>query len=119
MADRTATKTERLAEFFSRLTAAPSCSTFDEAYALICLTMDAVEDEMTSILNNPATWMTDGRMYPPQMDSLRKSSRDDVKRFVSKGHSILIGENGAIAIQLQFGKVIFVKAGADGQEIGP
>ncbi|SIN79278.1 hypothetical protein SAMN05444166_0888 [Singulisphaera sp. GP187] len=53
------------------------------------------------------------------MSLLFKSGRDDVKRFVSKGHSILIGDNGAIAIQLQFGKAIFAKAGADGQEIRP
>ena len=113
MADRTATKTERLAEFFSRLAAAPACSSFDDAYALICRTMDAVEDEMTSIPNNPATWMTDGRMYPPQMDSLRKTGQPDVKRFVNRGHNTLIGDNGAITIQLQTGKVDFAKAGAD------
>lgn len=119
MADHTATKAERLAEFFSRLTAAPACSTFDEAYRLVCLTMDAVEDEMTTIPNNPPTWMTDGRMYPPQMDNLRKSHRADVKRFISRAHVTLIGNNGAIAIQLHTGKVVFAKAGADGQEIGP
>ncbi|WP_406693933.1 hypothetical protein V5E97_23115 [Singulisphaera sp. Ch08] len=72
---------------------------------------------MTDIPNIPANWMTDGRMYPPQMDSLRKSDRNDVKRFVSKGHSILIGDNGAIQIKLHSGVVIFAKSGANGREI--
>ncbi|SIN77532.1 hypothetical protein SAMN05444166_0774 [Singulisphaera sp. GP187] len=80
--------------------------------------MDAVEDEMTSILNNPSSWMSDGRLYPSQMDKCREIDRADVKRFVSRGHNTLIGDNGAIAIQLQTGKVVFTKAGADGQEIG-
>lgn len=119
MADRTATKPERLAEFFSRLTAAPACSSFAEAYALVCGTMDAVEDEMTNVPNIPANWMVDGRMYPPQMDKCRDTDRADVKRFVSRGHNTFIGDNGAITIQLQTGKVVFTKAGADGQEILP
>ncbi len=114
MADRTATKAERLAEFFSRLTTAPACSTFDEAYALICRTMVAVEDEMTTLPNNPPTWMTDGRMYPPQMDNVRPvPGRPDVQRFRSRGHNTLIASNGAIKIESTTGKVFFSKPGAD------
>ncbi len=80
MADRTAKKSERLAEFFRRLENAPVCSDQDEAYALGCSTLDAVEIEMTDIPNIPANWMVDGWMSPPQSDSLRKSGRKDLKR---------------------------------------
>jgi len=117
MADRAATKAERLEEFFRRLGSAPACSSFDEAYALICRTMDAVEDELTDTPNNPANWMIDGRMYPPQMDSRRTSHQPNVVRFVNKGHNTLINDKGAIVVQLQSGRMIFSKAGADGREI--
>ncbi|AGA28943.1 hypothetical protein [Singulisphaera acidiphila] len=118
MAERNATKAERLEEFRKRLTAAPACSDFDEAYHLICSTMNEVEDALTDIPNTPANWMVDGRMYPPQMDSVRGvEGRDDVMRFRSRGHNTLVGTNGSIAIQLLSGQVIFTKAGADGKEI--
>src|SRR3954468_12381911 len=91
---RDATKAERLAEFRKRLDVAPPASDFDEAYRQLCDILNAVEDEMTSIPFDPANWQNDGRMYPPQMDSLRAvPGRDDVKRFRSKAHSTLIGEN--------------------------
>ena len=41
---------------------------------------------MTSIPYDPANWMTDGRMYPPQPDSKKAvSGRSDVTRYRSKG----------------------------------
>jgi hypothetical protein len=118
LADRNATKAQRLAEFISRLTAAPAASDFDSAYALVCDTMNAVEDDMTDIPNIPANWMTDGRRYPPQRNNLRAvSGRADVKRFRSVAHNTLIGDNGAIEIRTISGAVIFAKPGADGRNI--
>ena len=78
-----ATRAERLAEFLRRLSAAPAASSFDEAYRQLGDILNAVEDEMTSIPFDPANWQNDGRMYPPQMDSLRTVlGRGDVKRAV-------------------------------------
>lgn len=60
---------------------------------------------------DPANWQNDGRMDPPQWVSPRAvSGRSDVKRFRSKAHDTLIGDNGAIEIQAlekyqPFGKV--------------
>ena len=69
------------------------------------------------IPNDWISQITELFMYPPQMDSLRKTSRADVKQFVSRGHNTLMGDNGTIAIQLQAGKIVFTKAGAVEQEI--
>jgi hypothetical protein len=63
-----ATKRERLEEIFRRPAAAPPAASHDEAYKLLCETIDTVEDEMTSTPNDPANWMSDGRIYPPFMD---------------------------------------------------
>lgn len=111
-------KAERLAEVFNRLSTAPAVSTYDDAYALLCETIDAVEDEWTGIPNNPATWMTDGRMYPPQLDNrISVRGQPDTFRFRSKSHWSIIGANGAITITKTDGTVIFEKAGADGQVV--
>ena len=114
-----ATKPERFAEFLWRLAAAPPAADFDEAFRQVGDILNAVEDEMTSIPFDLANWQTDGRMYPPQMDSLRAvPGRADVRRFRSKRHSTLIGDNGAIEIRDENGGgTIFAKPGADGQSI--
>jgi len=119
MADgRDAPKSERFAEFQWRLLVAPSASGFAEAYRQISDTLNAVEDELTSIPPDPTKWRTDGRMYPPQLDSLRSvAGRADVKRLVSKGHNTLIGDNGAIEIRELSGRTVLSKLGADGRGI--
>jgi hypothetical protein len=62
--------------------------------------------------------MTDGRMYPPQADSIRPvKGRPDLTRYVSKGHNTIIGRNGAIEIRLLDGTPVFRKPGADGASI--
>ncbi len=73
---------------------------------------------MTSIPFDPAIWQNDGRMYPPLWDSLWSvSGRNDVKRFPSKAHNTLIGDNGAIEIRDLSGRTILAKPGADGRTV--
>src|SRR5262245_22493230 len=113
-----ATKAERFAEFLRRLDAAPSASCFDEAYRQLGDILNTVEDEMTSIPFDPANWQNDGRMYPPQLDSLRAvPGRSDVRRFRSKAHNTLIGDNGAIEIQDLSARPVLTKPGADGRSL--
>jgi hypothetical protein len=112
-------RSERLKEFFRRLVVAPSASDHDEAMQQVTDILNRVEDEMTSIPYDPTFPLNDGRMYPPQPDSKRAvSGRTDVTRYRSKGHSTLIGDNGAIRIiDHASGNVVFDKPGADGQSI--
>jgi hypothetical protein len=113
-----ATKAERFAEFLRRLEAAAPATTFDEAFRQLSDILNAVENEMTSIPFDPANWQNDGRMYPPQLDNLRVvAGRSDVRRFRSKAHNTLIGDNGAIEIRDLSGRAIFAKAGADGRTV--
>jgi hypothetical protein len=73
---------------------------------------------MTSIPFDPANWQNDGRMDPPQMDSLRAvPDRSDVRRFRSKPHNTLIGDNGAIEIRDLSGRPLLTKPGADGRTL--
>jgi hypothetical protein len=115
----TPTKMERLAEMFRRMDAAPAPATHDDAYRLLCETIDAVEDELTSTPNDPANWRTDGRIYPPQLDSqVSVPGRPDLLRYVSRGHDSFLADNGAITIALHNGTVVFDKPGADGRRTG-
>jgi hypothetical protein len=111
-------KAERFAEFLRRLGAAAPASTFDEAFRQLSDILNAVEDDMTSIPYDPDNWQNDGRMYPPQLDNLRSvPGRSDVRRFRSKAHNTLIGDNGAIEIRDLSGHLIFSKPGADGRTV--
>jgi hypothetical protein len=115
-----ASRGERLKEFLRRLATAPPAADPDEAMHQVADILNRVEDEMTSIPYDPTFPLNDGRMYPPQPDSKRSvPGRSDVTRYRSKGHSTLIGENGAIQIiDHATGDVIFDKPGADGHTIG-
>lgn len=119
MAD--SSKRARLAVFFEKLKAASPASTHDEAFDLLAAVLNEVENELTTIPFNPSTWQTDGRMYPPQPDSVRDvAGYPTVKRYRSVGHNTLIADNGAIEIMaLPFpgGKVLFSKLGADGKDV--
>jgi hypothetical protein len=112
-------KQERFAEFLRRLGSAPPASGFEEAYDQLCAVLNEVEDEMTSIPFNPDAWQTDGRMYPPQSDSLREvDQHPKVKRFRSRAHNTFVRENGAIEIQTAPGaETLFTKPGADGKGV--
>lgn len=112
-------KKARLKLFYERLGAAPAASTHDEAFALIRTTLDAVEDEHSGVPNNPQNFQTDGRLYPPQIDSVRKvEGLPDVLRYRSSNHNTFIGSNGAIEVrQIDPEEGQFAKPGADGKGV--
>lgn len=115
----TQSKRARFEEFIRRLSAAPPATSFEDAYELLCDTLNAVEDEMTEIPYAPERWLTDGRMYPPQEDSMRSvPGRPRIKRLRSRAHNTFIGENGALKIQvIEETTVLLSKPGADGREV--
>ena len=56
---------------------------------------------MSGMPFDPASWMIDGRMYPPLPDSLLASTAESAGRYFvyqSKRHRTIIGVNGAIKI---------------------
>ena len=90
---------ERLTIFFERLRQAPPCASADDALALVCQTLDAVEDEWSGIEKNPnAGFKFDGRMYPPRADFTYPQS-DGSKIALIKGHEVRLGINGSISIR--------------------
>jgi hypothetical protein len=112
-------KEERFAEFCRRLQREQPARTFLEAYEQLCRVLDQVEDELTSIPCNPDNWQSDGRMYPPQPDSIRAvEGYPRVHRFRSRGHNTFIGVNGSIEIQTASSEqVILRKLGEDGRGV--
>jgi len=62
-------KLVRLQELVARLRELAPATSADEAKRLIDDTLNAVEDELTEIPFDPASWRTDGRMYPVQDDN--------------------------------------------------
>ena len=111
-------RAERLREFFRRVEEAPTRSSASQARALIEVTLNAVEDELTEVPFNPATASTDGRMYPPQDDNQRLvRGRDDVVRFRNRQHNMFIGADGAIRIEDLEGTCLINKPDANGRTI--
>jgi hypothetical protein len=111
-------KAERLREFYRRLMQAPRAGTLEEALDQLGSILDAVEDELTGIRKDPASWRYDDRIYPPQLDSMHAvSARPQVARFRSVGHNTYIGANGAVEIVLLDGTVELQKPGADGRGV--
>ena len=112
------TKARRLVEFLRRLRWAAPPSNAGEAFELIVRTLNAVEDEFSGAPFDPSAWQTDGRLYPPQIDSQRVvPGRGDVTRYRSRSHNTFIAENGAIEIQTIEGHVLLSKPGADGRSV--
>lgn len=110
-------KKARLVIFYQQLSDAPPVSTHDEAYELLCTVLNRVEDEHSGIPNNPENWETDGRLYPPQLDSVRKID-DDLLRYRSSKHNTYIASNGAIEVcSVNNDEVLFAKAGANGKGV--
>ncbi len=112
-------KYARLELFYERLQAAPPAQTREEAYALLCSTLNAIEDEHSGVLNNPASWLTDGRLYPPQQDRVYAvSGFPEVLRYGSFKHDTFIASNGAIEVRIiATGAVQFSKAGGNGKGV--
>lgn len=92
-------RAERLQEFFRRASALPLLRSEEEVMMRLAELLNAVEDEMTSIPNNPDNWRSDGRMYPPQSESRSETSRPDVARYRSKGRYTYVRSNGAFEIR--------------------
>lgn len=113
------TKAERLALFYERLLAAPAAGSHDEAYALLCSTLNAVEEEHSGAPYNPNAWRTDGRMYPPQKDRVfAVSGFPEVLRYNSFRHDTFIANNGAIEVKIiATGEVHFEKLGSNGKGV--
>ncbi len=110
-----ATKGERLTEVFRRLAGKPAAASYEEARKLLADVLTGVEDELSGVPNNPATWRSDGRMYPPQDDNERRvKGSPKVRVFRTVAHRIFFRANGAMEIQDLQRKVAFRKAGADG-----
>ncbi|HVC99249.1 MAG TPA: hypothetical protein VND64_36630 [Pirellulales bacterium] len=112
-------KAARIAEFYKRLGAAPPCSTLDEAFELVCSTLNNVENELTDIPYNQETSDTDGRLYPPLRENLRDvKGQPRVRRHRHRFHLTFFGDNGSIEIRtVQTGQVEFQKLGRDGQGV--
>lgn len=112
-------KQARLELFYESLKAAYPASTRDEAYALICTTLNAVEDKHSGVPNNPENFQTDGRLYPPQMDSVRKvAGFPHVLRYRNSNHNTFIPSNGAIEVRrVNSEEVQFAKPGANGKGV--
>lgn len=91
---------QRLAEFYRRLALRLPASSFEEAYDLLSATLDEVEDELSGVPNDPASWKFDGRMYPPLADNWFSVEGRSVTRMRTKYHNVFIGWNGAIEIRL-------------------
>jgi hypothetical protein len=110
---------ERLAEFFRRLAALPRATSAEEARRQIASTLTAVEDELTDIPSDPDSLGNDGRLYPPQDDSVRSvPGRSDVVRLRSRRHNTFVRSNGAIEIQaIDDKRVVFEKPGSDGRKV--
>ncbi len=105
--------------FLERLGRAPAPQTYEEALSQISDILIEVENEHTDIPYDPEHWETDGRMYPPQLDSERHvEGHDRVRRFRSRAHNTFVGDNGSIQIQTVNGNdVVFEKNGADGRAV--
>jgi len=109
-------KAKRFQIFLERLSAAPPASSADEAFNLLTQTLNAVEDEFSEVPNHPENWRTDGRMYPPQADSLVKNPENpDVRKYRSKGHYTNVGPNGSLRIETLDAEILIDKPGQNGR----
>lgn len=117
--DDVPSKDERLAEFFRRLVAAAPAASFDEAYSLVCTTLEQVEDELSGLPNEPDKWMSLDRLFPPQSDRMSTIEGTGIKRFDSLRHITYVGPNGAIEIRSSRDATAayFSKPGRDGRSI--
>lgn len=80
--------------------------------------MNGVEDAHSGVPNDPDNWMINDRMYPPQDDQEQVSTVKGATLFHARRHSIWIGDNGSIRIEVRLGPdrglILLDKPGADG-----
>ena len=109
----------RLQELFVRLGSRPPFTSFAEAYETLVSTLEAGEDELTGIPNNPQNWKTDGRLYPPQRDDwFEVPGHSGITRMRTKAHNVFIASHGAIEIRtVKTDQVVFSKPGFDGRKV--
>jgi len=112
-------KAERVAEFIRRLEVALLATTFEEAFNLVCATLNSVEDEWTNIPFNQETSDTDGRLYPPLREGLRPvPDHPNVQRHRHRWHNTYFGANGSVEIQeVRTGNILLSKPGQDGRGV--
>ena len=112
-------RSERLKEFYRRLSSAPPASSEAEALGAIARILNEVEDELSGIPFDPGSPLNSGRMYPPQSDARRAHAiRSDLARYRSRGHNTYISSSGAIRIEEVNGACQLEKPGADGNQVG-
>jgi len=115
VADLPWTIAERLAEVYRRLHDLPAARSADEAFQMICDTLEHVEDEFSGIPRRhppPEPPATDGRMYPPTgTNVVRLASGAILAR--SRRHSIEVSYQGSIVIRKRSDDTVdFAKSGA-------
>jgi hypothetical protein len=109
---------QRLEIFYERLRSAPAASNAEEAFRLICYTLEKVEDEFCAVpKKNPPSLSFDGRMYLPQSDNIKKGD-GDAMWIKTRHHLISIKAEGSFVIFRQMPKKTLLaeyqKAGANG-----
>ena len=110
---------QRFALFLAALEKAPAADDRASARALLAEVLNRIEDAHSGVPYDPANWMTDGRMYPPQDDNKKVSTVSGAALFHTKGHHVWFGENGSIRFEVRRGpgkgRIELDKPGADGR----
>ena len=89
---------QRLAIFYRRLDEAPPAKNAEEAFLLICHTLEKVEAEFCPVPpRNPPPRLFDGRMYLPQLDSI-EFGEDGAWWIETRRHRIAIERGGSFRI---------------------
>ncbi|MEA3028743.1 MAG: hypothetical protein QOG13_68 [Sphingomonadales bacterium] len=110
-------RSKRFALFVREMEEAAPAASFEEARQLLEAKLNEVEDAHSGVRFCPGNWRDDGRMYPPQDDSERKSPTAEVRVFRTRGHRVWIAANGAIRITTAgtpHDRIVLDKAGKDG-----
>ena len=111
-------KSERFQLFIKKLEEEKAAKSDDEAFERLANTLNRVENEFSNIPYSPNEWMSDGRMYPPQIDNKMVTDNPNINRYRSKQHNTYIGTNGSIKIvEINGNKTIIDKAGLDQRKV--
>ncbi len=109
-------RSKRFALFVREMEEAAPAASFEEARQLLETVLNKVEDAHSGVPFCPENWRDDGRMYPPQDDSEKKTKIAGVRMFRTRGHRVWIAKNGAIRITTAQAETQMVldKIGKDG-----